>query len=143
MMGQLLAPFFVFIALWNLFVFFVLRVLFRKPWLGALAYVMLFTGMFSLDMPSWYDGSAKVVWVSLTGLIVAANVLILLRFGLLAFAIGIGFGEVLEDLPITLDFSAWYSGQSLAVILVLLAIATYGCHTAMAGRSLFKDEMME
>ena len=47
------------------------------------------------------------------------------------------------ELPITLDFSTWYASGSLIIMLVFVAIAAYGCHTALAGRSIFKDDLDE
>ena len=48
-----------------------------------------------------------------------------------------------EELPITADFSTWYSSGSVIIILLFVGIAAYGCHTALAGRSIFKDDLDE
>ena len=49
----------------------------------------------------------------------------------------------LSIVPITTDFSAWYAGSSLAVLLAVLAIAGYAFHTSLGGQKLFAGKLLE
>ena len=42
----------------------------------------------------------------------------------------------------TFDLSAWYASGSVLVVLVLIGLAGYAFHTSLAGRQLFKDELL-
>jgi hypothetical protein len=53
------------------------------------------------------------------------------------------FLTVTFSTAIPLDFSAWYVGASLLSLAVAAAVAGYGFHTALAGRPLFKDDLLE
>jgi hypothetical protein len=43
----------------------------------------------------------------------------------------------------TLDSSAWYSGRTIFAVALILCIAVYGFRTALAGRALWKAELLE
>jgi hypothetical protein len=58
------------------------------------------------------------------------------RVGLLA-QLAMLFTGVLVRVPMTLDTNAWYFGTSLAVLLVLGALATYGFLVSLGGRPAF------
>jgi hypothetical protein len=68
-------------------------------------------------------------------------VIALLRFGLVVLAAMIMVGSTF--FPITADFSAWYAGYGLFVLLAVLALAVYGFHTALAGQSVFRGKLLE
>ncbi len=126
----------------SLFIFFGLRLILRKDWLAVVGMVVLWCvpavfGGWNRDAPSM---------IIIGGLAEAAHgaliALALLRFGLLACAFMSCFASFLWDTSV-LDFTTWYSaGPALALVLVL-ALAAYGFHTALAGRPLFKDELQE
>ncbi len=50
---------------------------------------------------------------------------------------------LLNNFPMTADFSAWYSGISLAITLFILAIAAFAFHSALGGRKLFREGFLE
>ena len=64
------------------------------------------------------------------------------RFGLLAWVFANYFGHCLQ-FPLTTDFSAWYAGTSLFVLLALAALAAYGFRIALAGRPMFSGMRLE
>ena len=70
-------------------------------------------------------------------------VVLLVRFGLVVAAVSVLVNDILSGLPVTADLSAWYAGASLFALLSILAVAIYGFHTALAGRRLFKDELLQ
>ena len=54
-----------------------------------------------------------------------------LQCGLLAFAVSIFISELLMRLPATLDTSAWYFGNTLALVAVAVALASWGLYTVL------------
>jgi hypothetical protein len=77
---------------------------------------------------------ARAIYALVTGLIA---VLVLRRLGLLALVSAGIFISVLWRIPITLDRTAWYFGDSLIPVLFLAAIAIYGFITSTAGKRRF------
>ena len=53
------------------------------------------------------------------------------------------FLGILTATGLTFDFSVWYAGSSALALVVAVALTGYGFHTALAGRSLLKDELLE
>jgi hypothetical protein len=116
------------------FLFFLLRVLLRRQWIAMAVFVLLFgvvTGLFS---------GHPVIGACFGVLAVSFFLAALLRFGVLAAIICI---FVPPDLPLTTDLSAWYSGPTVFVVAIVLALAGYAFHTAIAGRPLFKAGFLE
>jgi hypothetical protein len=62
---------------------------------------------------------------------------VVLRFGLLAYAVAWFVFLVLLGAPLTLDFSRGYAGRSLFIIALCLGLAFYGFRAALAGRPVF------
>jgi hypothetical protein len=120
-----------------LFVLFLLRALLRKEWAAAVAFVLLFTVLFSA-------GSQFDPVVLLTSLIFwVLAVFLLIRFGLLAFVVQGLFDNLLEQYPLTTHGSAWYAGISLAAILLMAALAFYGFYTSLGGRPVFGGAVLD
>ncbi len=143
LIGQLLDPGFILSPLIHLFLLFVLMIVLRKQWLAAVAFVLLGAVLSAISAPSSYHGAAIGVYLLAGGLVMAMVLVVLLRFGLFALAVMFFFGMVTFFFPIPLDFSTWYVGASLLSLAVAVAVAGYGFHTALAGRSLFRDELLD
>ncbi len=45
--------------------------------------------------------------------------------------------------PLTLDFDRWYAVTALTAPLALIVLAGYAFWVALAGRPIFRDELME
>jgi len=96
----------------------------RAQWLAA----VIVTGLFSLN----FLGMAPAV-IAAGALYVALLVLVAIRFGLLAaLTLDILYGA-LHLFVMTADPSAWYFFSGLVTVAVVVAIATWGYRTAMAG----------
>ena len=67
----------------------------------------------------------------------------LIRFGLLAVTVAISFMEFFFRFLLTSDFSAWYGTSSILVLVICLALAAYGFHTALGGRPIFAGGLLE
>jgi hypothetical protein len=113
--------------------FFVLR----REWLAWAAVFLLFTAVFAVPFlgPS---PATNVVTLLLGGIMPAMSVLILARFGMLAFA-GSGFCELLPLAPLTTDMSAWYANQGVVVALFVTGLAVYAFLIATRGHRLFGE----
>jgi hypothetical protein len=109
------------------FLYFLLRVLCRKPWLGALAYLLAVVAI------GFVGGSPAGAAFSLIHGTVA--VFVLARFGLLSMVIAIVTSSVLPEFPMTSDFSVWYSGATMFAISMVLATAGWAFYTTRAGRA--------
>jgi hypothetical protein len=118
-----------------LFVLFLMRVLLRKQWIAAVAAVALLTAI-SVGSPSMPG-----VDIPATALFEALEVLVLLRFGVPAIIVAGVVSTYLLDVPITLDFSSWYAGVGVLTLAACALIAWYGFRTALAGRSVWGDEL--
>jgi serine/threonine-protein kinase len=126
----MLAPF-VWFAL--LFVLFVLRVLLRKQWAAAIAWVVLFTVLASGDPGGW----VSALIFSLLA------VFVMIRFGLLALVANHVVFSILQQFPLTTQVSAWYAGIGLTGILLIAAMAFYGFYTSLGGRAVFGRTILE
>jgi hypothetical protein len=128
----------VFITLATLFLLFLARVFFRKQWLavGLTGVILTVVNL---------GGTGENFWVALpfTILIVALSLIVLIRFGLLALFVFNLYFFLLSLFPVTLDFSRWYIGRSLFLLLILIGLAVYGFRAALAGRAAFNIAGLE
>lgn len=127
----------VLIGLASLFVLFLLRVLLRRQWAAAGAFVLFFT--LFLALPSDAPAVFAVTGVIINGL----TVFLLVRFGVVAVIASTLFGEFLGNFPLTTQVSAWYAGIGLAGILVMAAMAFYAFYTSLGGRPMFGTTALE
>ncbi len=119
------------------FVLMWLRVLLRRQWIAAGALVLLFSALETLN-------PQPGIWAAYGVLAMGLFVTILLRFGGLLPTIVSGFvGLFLANLPLTTDFSAWYSSTTIFAVVVVLALTAYAFRTAVAGRPLFKAGFLD
>ena len=51
--------------------------------------------------------------------------------------------DLLRLLPLTFDLSAWYGYVTLLTLFVTVGVAVWGFRVALAGRPLFRDEILE
>jgi len=132
--GILLAvPAAIFSALLFFFMLFVLRLLLRKEWIAAMAFVAIITFAITTTTTPLPDYSLKAITF---GIFAFA----LLRYGMLAAIIASATAEIL-DLGGSLDFSAWYAGMAAIPVIVIVLLAGYGFKTSLAGRPLFGDSV--
>lgn len=118
-------------ALVFLFMLVLLRVILRNQWLAMAAWCVLVGG--PLAGESWFVGLAR-----------GAILLVLLtRGGLLPLAVALFYMFYAFEVPLTLDFSAWYATHCLPAIFVFVALALYGFHTSLAGKPLLGRSLLE
>ena len=121
----------IFIALIILFLLFVSYMIFRRKWAAILTLGVVATvGLGDLAYGPAYELAAG----ALSALILT---FVLVRYGLLAFALTEYLRAFLEAVPFTLDPDAWYFGRSLAVILLLLGAAIYAFWSSLGEKAAF------
>ncbi len=65
------------------------------------------------------------------------TILVATRFGIVALAVSFLSRDLLLSSPLTLDFSRWYAGRSLLVLLILAGLAIYGFRASLGGKAAF------
>jgi len=105
----------------------------RRPWLalaGTLAVMVLVDGHWA----GRGDGVLQAAALAESVVIWAVLLFVLVRFGLLALFSAFYFFALLQKFPVTLDMSLWFSGTSLSLMVLLIAIAAIAMRVSL-GRS--------
>jgi serine/threonine-protein kinase len=112
-----------------LFLLVLLRLLLRKQWLAAIVWCALLAGPLRPEYPliEWIGGGLRMVVL----------LLLLTYSGLLSLVSALFFMFLTFEIPVTLDPSSWYAAYSLPVVLVMVGVAVWGFHTALAGKPIF------
>jgi serine/threonine-protein kinase len=124
-----------FIPVMLLLTLLLLRVILRRPWL-AYAAALVVSALFSLTVDT--SGLFAITMV-VTGALV---IVVLTRYGLLAFTVGIIFSSW-DAIPLTTNPDSWYFGASLMSMLVFAGIAIYGFVVSLGGQKVFKDPVLD
>ena len=119
------------------FLMFVFRVVLRKPWLAALAFTA-----FWLAIKSWNNHH----WMYVAPVVIAVYGIaacMVLRFGFITLAVGIFTADLVGGVPLTSDMSRFYIGAPIFVFGLVIAMALWGCYTALAGQKLVKEGLFD
>jgi hypothetical protein len=119
------------------FMMFVLRVLLRKPWLAALAFVAIWMAIKLQGNPHWMLNAPAYL------VVYGVAAFMILRFGLITLATGIFVVDLLLSIPITTNPASWYMSGSLFVLATLVAITFWGGFTALGGQKVFREQLFE
>jgi predicted Ser/Thr protein kinase len=123
-------------ALAVLVLFLLARVAFRRDWL-AIVVVALMASLVTI-----LDRSNLPIEMAFEVPAAAVSVWLLIRLGLLPMVVAFFVNELVIFCPLTVDFSAWYSGPTLAVLATVGGLAVWSFSVARAGRPLFEDELV-
>jgi len=112
------------------FLLFVLRVFLRSQWAAAVAFATFFAVLSALgnDDEPWTNAVMGFLYFG-------SGAFVVLRWGLLAYAVGVFVTELLMKLPATLDTSAWYFGNMALLVAIALGLASWGLYAALRGHS--------
>jgi serine/threonine-protein kinase len=121
-------------ALQWFFVLFLLVLFVRNEWLAFPLNVALVLLYYLIQEPE-----VHVFWAAFMGVTVTTSTFVVLRFGLLAQAIGLYFCYFLYQNPLGLDWTVWYGWQSLAYLLWPVLVAGAGFLIARGGQPLFRE----
>jgi hypothetical protein len=118
------------------FVIFILRVLLRNQWLATAGFILIFSTLQYLQSSHPIEDTVAsiVVFVLIAGLV--------FRFGLLALSAFIFVGQLVNYTQVTASTSAWYFGHDLLLLGSVVALAAWGFHTSVAGRRLWKQDLL-
>jgi hypothetical protein len=119
------------------FLLFLLRLLMPNKWLAASALVAIFVVFKSLGTSHLY------VHVPFMILLYATTAFAMVRFGLVTLFWSFFVLDLVLNLPMTTDFSAWFIGTVILCYASVAAIAVWAFHTALAGKKLWKEELFD
>jgi hypothetical protein len=114
------APYAIRNVLFYFFILFVMRVVLRRGWLAAVGFTALFTLLNALGRePHWVNALVGLLYYG-------SGAFVIVRWGLLPFAVGSFVNSVLFDIAGTRDMSAWYFGDNLVLLSIVAALALWG-----------------
>jgi hypothetical protein len=116
--------------------FLVLRLLLRRTWIAVVLFSALAMLLFN---PGTGHPAPYVIGILISILLFW---FVLFRFGLLAIILGSTVCDLLLQLPLTFNLTAWYGYVTLLTLFVTVGVAFWGFWTALAGRPLFRDEIL-
>jgi len=135
--GLLSSPFSVTaIAMGVFFLLLIFRLILRKTWLAAAAFVLL--GALFAAATSAAPVEAALVSAGFYTLILW----VMIRFGVLPCALMLLVAAETVNWPLTSDFSAWYADKGLIVVAVMLALAMWSFRNALGGRKVLQDDLL-
>jgi serine/threonine-protein kinase len=124
----------------SLYLFFLMllwRILTRRQWLAVGIFFLL--GL-SQSVRNWDDPTIAVVFACLN---VGTTAIVLLRFGFLTLAIGIFVNALLIFIPLTTEFSAWYTNNMIVVAAAVLALSAFAFHASLGGQKLIQGDLLD
>ena len=113
---------------------FLLLLIFRRPWL-AVAVFILGAGFLLSD--------ASLVHWFISVLVLVALLVVLMRCDVLTLTVALYFWQLLNNMPITYDLSAWYARQGVLAVLILAGLTVYGFLVSLGRRPLFRDAFFQ
>ena len=120
-----------------LFLLLLFRVILRRQWaaVGGLFLLLMAVSLLQTQDP-------EVDWVFAV-LVNAGFLFLLIRFGLLSIMAFNLFSTFSQSIPLTTDFSLWYSGHAILLLTVPLALAVYASYISLSGRPVFRDMLAQ
>ena len=123
-------------ALLIFFVFFVLRLIFRRGWLAAILLALLFC------IPS-LGAQNPLIDALFTAPFFLVYLWILHRFGLVALTVLYFVDQLADQMPLGTPLTAWYTEGALVGMVAIVALALYGFQVSRAGKPLFAGDALE
>lgn len=107
----------------------------RAEWIAAVLFVAIYVGL------RWLQSTHPIVDIPTIFLVYSVLALIVLRFGLVPLAVGAFTVDMLGNVPLTADFSAWYMPSTTLALLSVVALAGWGFYHSLGGEPVWKVEM--
>jgi len=119
-----------------LVLFLLLTALLRRPWAAVLTIIVIGILPEAIDPEThWFTLVIGAAWISIL-------LFAVVRLGLVAGVATVAVGQLFLASPITTDLGAWYAGATIAILVVIAAMAGYGFFTALGGRSPFGEGLL-
>ncbi len=106
----------------------------RSDWIAAILFIAVFLVMRGLQ------STHLAVDIPVIVLVWGILALIVLRFGLVPLAVGAFSVDMLGNIPLTADFSAWYAPTAFLALLSVVALAGWGFYHSLGGEPLWVAE---
>jgi hypothetical protein len=118
-------------------VIFCLRVVLRSQWAaGAIFVAIMTTASYFLASPS-----VAIPQTIESALLFATISICAVRFGLVALVVSFFVLNILDNLQITGETSAWYFATGVTVIALILAAAVWAFKTSIGSQKIIRDEL--
>ena len=117
-----------------------LAMLLRKNWLGIGAGWLVLSGFI---VSGAADEGLLVAAVAFGFVTSTLLVFVAVRFGLLALMSALVFWVLPYFFPMTTELTAWYAGDFILDLILLVGIAVYGFYITLAGQPLFRGQWLE
>jgi hypothetical protein len=113
------------------FVLFALRMMLRRQWAAIVAFTAFFTALQALGNDQvWVGGLLGLLYFGTAAVVIV-------RFGgLVAFVVGTFVSSLLFDVTATLDSSAWFFGNAMLPVAIVLGLTVWSFYTASRVRGL-------
>ena len=121
------------------FLFVILRLLLRRLWLSVIV-GGLFLSLLSLGNAGTTNTLMVVIFVVASA---ALHTMILVRFGLLPFAVSVFARSVMTGVPLSLDVTQWWAAPSNWTLALLMALTLFGFYASRAGQPLLGRVLSE
>jgi serine/threonine protein kinase len=123
-------------TLFFFFLIFLLRLVLRNQWVAAAAFALILSAqnLGSANHPILNGATSFVILCGLS--------FVVLRWGVLALAIALLVSNLIGNAPITSQTSAWYFPGAVFMLACALALTAWAFHTAIAGRRLWKTDLL-
>jgi serine/threonine protein kinase len=112
------------------------RVVLRNQWLAGAAFTLLFASL------NYLQSSNTLAAVG-TSVVYGVLAVMMLRWGALAVCTGVSVGNLMELIPFTSHPDDWFVGSSIFLVALIVALGAWATRTAMAGRRVFKKDLLE
>ena len=111
----------------------------RRQWAAVPAFIFFFS-LNVLGLIGSPHGATRAVFGIVIGGLFAAS---LVWFGVLTNIVCAFVGHVPRDYLMTSDLSVWYSGPTIFSIAIVLSLAAFAFHTAVAEGPMFKAAFLD
>jgi hypothetical protein len=127
----------IFIAMFVVLAYVLLRLAFRRTPLAIAAAVVLL----ALFQAQQTVATAVALWIALVfeAVLIAVVITVLVRYGLLVTAVWVAVGNAIGGVPFTYALSHWSAAPSNMAIALVLALTCFGFYAARGGQPLFGD----
>jgi len=112
-----------------------LKAILRKDWLAATVFVAIYA------LPRGLNSSFMAAELPAQIVVYSVAVLIVYRFGLVPLACAIFTINMLGNLPVSNDLSAWYITAPILAILSVIALAGWGFYHSLGGEPVWRSEI--
>jgi len=111
-----------------------LKVLLRRDWIAAIAFIAIFVALKSLQ------STHPMLEIPTFALVYIILALMAFRFGLVPVAVASFTVDMLANVPLTADFSVWYLSTSVLALLSVVALAGWGFYHSLGGAPVWEVE---